>query len=183
MGAFYTNLTVRGPSRDQVISALGDRRAFVSGTVNSCTVVLDEACESQDMQILSELAARLSSRLSCPVLAVLIHDDDVLCYELWKQGDRLDQYNSRPGYFEDVPEGDRPSGGDAAILAKAFGVADPAPIESILRKGGDDKFTFESDRHQELVSALGIPDFAVGAGYTYAEAGDLPADTFSRTNE
>jgi hypothetical protein len=86
VGAFYTNLTVRGPSRESVIRAIGERPAFVSRTENSCTVVLDKSCESQDTQILSALASELSAQLSCPVLAVFIHDDDVLYYELWEKG-------------------------------------------------------------------------------------------------
>ena len=186
MGAFYTNLTLRGPPADRVVDAIGSRRAFVSRTERSYTVVLDEACESQDPAVLSTLASQLSTDLSCPVFAVLIHDDDVLVYELWDKGDRLDQYNSCPGYFDDAPEGDQPSGGDATILAKAFGVGDAVPIESILRRGGEEKYVFESERHQELIRALGIPDFAAGVGFTYAKAGDFPpsaqANTFSLIN-
>jgi hypothetical protein len=186
VGAFYTNLTLRGPSAERVVEAIGGRRAFVSRTEGPCTVVLDQACESQNTEILSDLASQLSTRLSCPVFAVLIHDDDVLYFELWNKGRRLDQYNSCPGYFDDVPDGDQPSGGDAAVLAKSFEVADATTIESILRRGGKDKFVVESERHQELVDALGIPDFAVGVGYNYAKAGDFPpgvqANTFFLLN-
>jgi hypothetical protein len=48
MGSFYTSHVVRGPSQAQVLAWLSNRPAFVSLTERAVTVILDEACESQE---------------------------------------------------------------------------------------------------------------------------------------
>jgi hypothetical protein len=101
---------------------------------------------------------------------LLNHDDDILYFELYVNGEKTDEYNSNPAYFgEDAP--DEPTGGNAARLAAAFGTTDVAAIESALRKPD---YIFATDRHRDLAAALGLPEFSVGIGFTYAEAGDPP---------
>jgi len=182
MGAFYTSHTLRGPASSDVIAFLKDRRAYVSTSGSPVTIVLDEDCESQDGQLLADLGARLSAHFRCPVLAVLNHDDDILYFELYEDGEKTDEYNSNPAYFgeDDAEEG--PSGGDASRLAAAFGAINAEVIESILRRSD---YVFETKRHFELAASLGIPAFAVGVGYRYADAGEFPPgvskDTFIHT--
>jgi hypothetical protein len=174
MGSFYTSHIVRGPSQSQVLAWLKERPAYVSVTQGGTTVVLDAACESQDGEELAELAAGLSAQFKCPVLALLNHDDDILYYELHESGKKTDEYNSSPGFFGEGESEAGPSGGDAARLAKAFGVTDSAPIEAALRNPG---YVFAMERHRDLAAALGLPEFSVGLGYTYAEAGEFPPGT------
>src|SRR5262245_39868131 len=133
MGSFYTSHILRGPSQDQVLDWLEQRPAYVSVTEAGNTVVLDAACESQDGEELAGLAARLSGEFQCPVLALLNHDDDIFYFELYEGGKKTDEYNSSPGYFEGDPKAG-PSGGDAARLARIFGVTDSARVERVLRK-------------------------------------------------
>lgn len=33
-------------------------------------------------------------------IGMLNHDDDVLAYELWSNGQKVDEYDSCPGYFQ-----------------------------------------------------------------------------------
>ena len=40
---------------------------------------------------------------------MVVHDDDVLAYEYFRDGRRIDRYNSMPDYFEDVSEKERSS--------------------------------------------------------------------------
>ncbi|MEP6999866.1 MAG: hypothetical protein ABI969_05275 [bacterium] len=125
---------------------------------------------------MTDLAALLSAGLECAALAVLNHDDDVLSYTLLERGKVVDEYNSSPAYFDDAPEA-APSGGDAALLCSAFGVDGHASeVAAVLRIASSDDggFTFESERHQDLTSLLGIPTIAVGTGYSYLEAGEYP---------
>jgi hypothetical protein len=169
MGSFYTSHTLKGPSREEVVSWLGDRPAYVSKSERSFVTVLDEACESQDGAILAALGASLSEQFKCPVLAVLNHDDDILYFELYENGEKSDEYNSTPAYFNEDAEDDAPCGGDATRLASAFGAVDPKAIESVLRRAD---YTFASERHLHLAAALGVPEFSVAIGYGYAAEND-----------
>jgi hypothetical protein len=184
MGSFYTNVTLRTTNRDKVIETLreADREAYVSKPQKGGIVVYDNETEDQDIEVLRELADSLSTALRCPALAVLIHDDDVLVYTLHESGKVVDEYNSSPGFFDESSGSEEPEGGDAARLCQAFGVSDGvADVESILRRsragGGDTGFVFETERHEELVKALGLPIVAIGTGFNYIEQGELPEGT------
>lgn len=177
MGSFYTNITIRSGDLDRLRRELvaGGRRAFLSPTQEGSVVVFDQVCEDQDPEVLKHLASLLSQRCSCAALAVMIHDDDVLTYDLYDGGSLKDEYNSAPDYFDggDAP----PTGGNADQLCRAFGRAGVEDeVEGILRRtrDADDAFTFETERHAELVRVLGLPEAAVGTGYKYLEAGELP---------
>jgi hypothetical protein len=177
VGNFYTNITLRSQDTDRITRALAEqhRTAFVAEPHGAFSVVYDEASEEQDPQVLDEAARRLSARLDCAALAVVNHDDDVLWLGLYDRGQLLDEYTSAPGYFEGDDRG--PEGGDAERLCRALGAEGrAAEVESVLRtpSGSDEGYTFEVERHQALVEALGLPVSSVGAGFTYIEAGELP---------
>jgi hypothetical protein len=174
VGSFYTSHTLKGPSQPEILEWLKDRPAYVSRTDQSVTMVLDEACETQDGQLLSELAQELSATFKCPVLAVLNHDDDVLYMELYVAGEKTDEYNSSPGFFDESVDDDAPTGGDAEGLCKAFASGDPEAVEQVLR-GSD--YVIATARHQELVKALGLPSYLFGIGYNYASNADFPPTT------
>ena len=176
MGNFYTNYTLRGTSQKSVAAALGERSAIVTSAQNGCVVVFDEASDDQDQKVITKLASQLSRDLRCPVLAVLNHDDDIFWYQLYLSGKLADEYDSSPGYFDASAEPSAPSGGDAQKLCTAFGAASVAEVESILRKSSfdDEGYTFAVERHADLVRSLGIPDFAVGAGFRSISDGELP---------
>lgn len=132
MGAMYTNLTLRGPRLDAVLSYLNAQKisAYVAEPQPGIVVVFDELSDTQDDRIITARAAALSQQFACGALAVLDHDDDVLAYWLYENGALLDHYDSLPGYFigEDMP----PSGGDAAALCRVFGV-DAAQVDAVQR--------------------------------------------------
>lgn len=176
MGNFYTNYTLRGPSQQAVAAALTGRSAIVTPAQDGCVVVFDEASDDQDMEIISGLGSRLSSEFSCPVLAVLNHDDDILWYQLYLSGELANEYNSSPSYFDPEAELSGPTGGDAQKLCAAFGASAVTEVESILRKSSFDEsgYTFAVERHTDLARALGIPTFGVGGGFSYISDGELP---------
>ncbi len=178
MGNFYTNYTLRGPSQQAVIAALAGRSAFVTPAQDGCVVVFDEESDEQNTDAITGLASGLSRELSCAVLAVLNHDDDILWYQLFQNGELADEYDSSPDYFEPSAEPSAPLGGDAQKLCSAFGASAVAEVESILHKSSYDAggYTFAVDRHADLVLALGIPSFGVGSGFTYISAGEFPED-------
>jgi hypothetical protein len=187
MGNFYTNYTLRGVDQDAVVKALKGRKAFVSPVCNGCMVVSEEESDRQDQRQIGKLAAHLSASLRCPVLALLIHDDDILWYELYEEGTLGDQYNSTPSYFDfsgessDLP----PTGGDAQKLCSVFESGNPAAVELILREPFLGKYVFASDRHADLIRELNLPTFARGCCYAGLAQGyleGLNTDDFVSTN-
>jgi hypothetical protein len=161
MGNFYTNVTLYNANRAAVLVKLKGRRAAVSPTVGDITVVWDEESESQDVRVLEALTKRLSHELTCPAWAVLNHDDDILMYLLFVAGEKVDEYNSSPGYFEGMDS--QPLGGNAVLLAKTFGVEPVAgTIGDILHD--QHRYTFAIERHQALTEILKMPNFGVGMG-------------------
>jgi hypothetical protein len=70
-------------------------------------------------------------------------------------------------------------GGDAERPASAFGIpgraSQIAAVLSLIGADSDENgIAFETDRHEQLVEALGLPRSAVGAGYEYLSAGEYP---------
>jgi hypothetical protein len=120
MGNFYTNYTLRGVTQEAVAGALAGRACVVTPSVHQTVVVFDEESDDQDQAVIASLAAELSGALHCPVLAVLNHDDDILWYQLYADGELRDEYDSSPGYFDPDAQPSAPAGGDAATLCSAF---------------------------------------------------------------
>lgn len=192
MGNHYTNVTVKGPDQKAIVEYLRAEglRAWVSPTVGGCTVVFDrnmmEAAWDEEMGDDDhgplEVGPRLSLAFSCPSLEVMVADDDVLSVQLCRDGRVVGDYVSNPGYGQESVGA--PEGGDARELCEAFGAGDGAidRVEVILREpgvGADDSpsadgYVFETDRHGDLVRALGLPDWAVGTGYNYIQQGEPP---------
>jgi biopolymer transport protein ExbD len=173
LGTSYTTHTLLGPSGPEVLEFLRGRghAAFVSSGSDSYVIVLDAASDWQGPWAL-DLARDLSGEFICPVLAVLVHDDDVTYYELWSGGDRRDAYNSMPGFAGPSPNC-LPEGGDAAELVRLMGRkgSDPGAVERVLRAAHGtntpSEYLFERERHAALASALGFPRYAAGFGYRY----------------
>ena len=179
MGNFYVNVTVKGPTRDDLVTYLkeADCRAYVSPVVGGVTTVVADRCDLMAGGDFMTFAMEISGSLGCPTLAVLDHDDDILAYWLFEHGGLRHEYDSNPGYFSgEGKEG--PKGGDAQALCDALGCpGDVEAVERALRRPGaeaDDGFVFAYERHQALLDALGIPGYAVGLGWTYLEANEYP---------
>jgi hypothetical protein len=184
MGGFYGNITLKGPSQPAVVEALRGRRAIVTPRIGEYTVVFDSVCDEQDVEGIQELTSRLSRELHCPALAVVVHDDDVFAYFLYEQGELTDCYNSSPSYFDfgSADEPAPPYGGNAERLCMRFSAGTPDQLEHILRaqrgKGG---YIFETERHQDLVSALSLPECSVGVAFASFEREEYP-EGLSRTS-
>lgn len=185
MGTFYVNHTVRA-SQDRVIDLLKKERrtALVSPTIDGYTVVCDRQCDEQDPAAITQLGQRLSALLGAPVLAVLNHDDALLSYWLFKQGQLIEEYDCFPEAPEDdeddvdgirlyceaeedwnvLPEEDEFRSTPGEELCRILGrEAIRQRVEALLT--GQDAL-FAGQIHQELVELLGLPSCAVGAGYT-----------------
>jgi hypothetical protein len=115
MGSTYTNLTIRGPTQDEVFQFVADRPAYVSSVVSACVVLLDQLSEWEPEYELLTLATAVSMKFSCSVLSVKVADSDVMAYWLHHEGRLLDWYNS---YSGDITAGVRLQGPSEAPLAR-----------------------------------------------------------------
>jgi hypothetical protein len=177
MGAFYGNITLKGPNQEKIVQSLRSRRAIVAPKVGDYTVAFDSVCDEQDIEGIQSLTSELSRELCCSALAVIVHDDDVLGYFLYEDGELSDWYNSCPSYFNfgSAKESDGPAGGDAERLCAVFGAGNPKELESIFRKQrGKRGYVFETERHKDLVRALSLPAFSVGTALENFVRGELP---------
>ena len=176
MGNFYVNYTVKSTDRRAIAETLRGRHAYISGPHNGCVVVWDEESDQQDPDRITSLGAHLSRTLSCPVLAVLNHDDDILWYRFFERGDVIDTYDSCPSYFDSTREPSGPIGGDAHRLCSAFRCGDAQRIEWVLRRGSfeEDGYLLAYERHADLVSALDLPPWGICFGFSDISHGNLP---------
>ncbi len=188
MGRFYANLTLRTADQASVvqIAQQSGRTARISSARNGSIVVFDGGEESDDPEFVHAQAELYSGSMDCEALAVINHDDSVLMYAFYESGELVDEYISDPSHF-DLDEDDAAmveQGGDARALARAFTrPADAMKIEEILRAdaGEGGAYTFETDRHAALVSALSLNPAAIGTGFAELEAQEFPAG-FSATD-
>ncbi|MBL8893183.1 MAG: hypothetical protein JNJ53_01200 [Rhizobiales bacterium] len=179
MGNFYVNHSVKATNPVAVANLLRGRQAIVTAAISGWVVVADEIADTQFTPVIEQLSQMLSGNLKTYVFAILNHDDDVLCYDLYLNAAPIDSYNSSPRYFDGTGESGRPEGGKADLLCRAFDSPAIAGVESILREelvlNEAEKYFFAWQRHRDLMQALGQPDASVGFGYKYASQGELPA--------
>jgi hypothetical protein len=173
-GNFYVNITLRGPTQDQVVAAMekAHRIAYVSPAYDGSVVVYDKAADDQDIPVVTSLAGQLSKSLGCPAVAVLNHDDDEFMYWLFADGKKVDEYDSWPGYFNHVPR--KPKGGDAKLLCATFRASGAEKsVDAVLRSTS---YVVEIQRHESLFKLLKLPQAAIAIGYRYLSEGDQPSD-------
>lgn len=78
----------------------------------------------QDLARIDELRELVSLATREAVIALLVYDSDFLCYSLFENGRKRDEYNSCPEYFGDVSEMLGPGESAEDHLARVRGDAD-----------------------------------------------------------
>lgn len=169
MGSFYVNVTLLGTDLAAVRAAhAGPAYGFEE---DGAVVLFAEADDDQQLTT----AGPLSEALGCAALAVGVHDDDILFYEVHREG-RLLSAGAVPDpseYFDFDPELLAEAAGEPAAAMRA--TPDPDALVSALGQGdtGAVAAAFEADelfathRHLALTKALGLPGGAAGWGYRY----------------
>ncbi len=113
MGAFFSNVQVRMKDRPlaDLLAALrrsvgemddaqegekADRTVFVfAPDAHGWVAIYDQFEEPEP------LAALASEALSTHAVAISVHDSDVLLLSLYASGERIDRYDSNPGYYRE----------------------------------------------------------------------------------
>lgn len=185
MGNFYVNIVTKDVTKDNLVKFLESEKysAFIISSPNDYCTVYEQKSGEFDTNTLTSLLQDISKHFSCSAFGVSNYDDDILAYELWHDGIKIDEYNSSPDYFEENEGGNEeeefllPKGGDAqklkTLLAANNSNCESEEIENILRAGFED-YIFAVERHIALAKILGLPPHSVGYGYMYI-ANQLPA--------
>jgi hypothetical protein len=183
VGLFYTTFTTFGPDHSMVVTALQriQRSAFVSPTIDRYSVVYERTTEEQDFTEIDTLGKKLSDSFGAPVLAAVLHDDDVLYLWLFRAGECCDFYDSLPQYFDPDAEPGAPEGGNSAMLCEAFEHPhNEERVETLLRANLLDEelpeISGELERHQALIRELGMPAFAAGVTFSSIKDKYLPEE-------
>ena len=170
MGALYGSIQVRSQDRERVkaaaeqVARAKNIHCLVSPANNGWVAVFPEN-HGQDNSVGREIAKILNEE---DVLHLMVHDDDVFAYWLYRKGELVDSYWSSPGYFGEEncaaeekmagnPEAFRPLIADRVEELPALLARDVSPV-------------FASETLQEFAKVLRIPA-AVNA-YEYLKAGE-----------
>ncbi|MDR2637704.1 MAG: hypothetical protein LBB55_05135 [Zoogloeaceae bacterium] len=175
MGAFYTNVTVRSSSREEVLSYLDGRTAFVAPVRNGYITIYDKQCDEGGLHP-NEFSSDISRHLNTVAFLVTVHDDDVLYFDVFENGEHRDEYDSCPNYFSEDDEFLPPKGGNPEVLCALFNCANMAAVRDVLYADDEDSeiCIFATERHRVLAELLQLPASSVGHGYDYLAEGEVP---------
>ncbi len=157
MGSFYANVTLRGTDVDAVREAC-PRPAHVAADGDQVVVFAEVDARGELVS-----GAGLSQELDCLAVSVGVHDDDVLFWQVHRDGTAVATGAvPDPSVAFDVGEPGPPVDALANGLAAAVDRPDlAAPLTALLARDHE----FASDLHAGVVGLLGLAPSAVGWGY------------------
>ena len=173
MGEFYVGCYVNGAQPESIRTWL-DRSPNDSGFIgpleNGWLYISSKQLETQSQDIIDAYGCGFSKHFGA-VLAVLMHDGDLFSADLYLDAQRASSFNSCPGYFD-------PSAPEAKLRPE---LQNPEAYASVIQTGLvvelRSKLTAVSDAfayHELLTEYLGLPKYALGAGYRYISKGEFP---------
>lgn len=170
MGGFYGSVQVKGVARDAVKAAAAEVargqgiKCLVGPALGGWVGIYPEN-NGQDQSVAGQIARNVGGT----VLHLIVHDDGIFAYWLWRDGKAADAYWSRPGYFGDTgrAEQEAMAGRPESLAHLAGGRVDE--LRDLLRRDGTER-VFESNRMADFAALLGIAN-AVTA-YEYLKAGE-----------
>jgi len=170
MGAFFTNYHVRKTDTAACAKALAtliNSRGLVTDSKNGWTTVYDERSDSQDIEVLRDLAKGLSSKLKTAMIAMMVHDSDIFVYLLYENGEPIDQFDSKPDYFGPVSEVQKRewSGDFSKLLPYATKKTSIQDFKRVAEK----EHVFEEERAGEFAKLLGIDPARARTGFKYVQ--------------
>jgi hypothetical protein len=174
MGEFFDAIYTRGIDGETLSWQLTD----AAHELNCCFLVAPEmrgwrAIYSSDGQN-GEVAKALHKLLKTEVLFTLVHDSDIFCYDYYRDGKLVDQYNSRPEYFGKVSASKRQSleGKPQLLLPLLRDPSDVGKLESILRSEPAGDPFHASSQLMQFGELLGLPNCASSYDYLISDEED-----------
>jgi ribosomal protein S18 acetylase RimI-like enzyme len=138
-GESFASLHVQTDDRDGVevavakyLPRLGGSGARVEAPRNGWVAVYAELVD-RDRAARERLASELSNATAAVVCAIGVEAGAVVRYALFERGSIVDEYQSVPEYFGDVPPGDVVAlGANSTVVSRLTG-ADPARFRAVAR--------------------------------------------------
>lgn len=173
MGAFHGSVQVRTEDRAGLLQVMeelarpGKSRFLVGPTLGGWTGIYPSQ-GGQDFAISAALAVHMPG----PVLHLVVHDDDVFAYRLYRGGGLIDEYDSDPDYFQpSSPERWKETAGRPETLAALAGKGDVAEFAHLLSREVSKADPFRAGQQLGRIAALlGIAN--VETSYEYLQEGD-----------
>jgi hypothetical protein len=167
MGEFFDAIYTRGTDAEMLPRQLAD----AARELNCCFLVAPEiqgwtaiySSRGQD----GKVAKALHKLLETEVLFTLVHDGDIFCYDYFRDGKLVDEYNSRPDYFARVSAKKRRSlaGKPELLLPLLRDPSDVGELESILRPESPDDPLDASSQLMQFGDLLELPNSATSYDY------------------
>jgi hypothetical protein len=172
MGHFIDLAAVLAPEqrvKDYLASAGLSGGAGCLAGESGRTLVLFEEATGEFTRI-----AKMSEALQVPVFALHIHDDDLWMYEFYTSGRLADRFNTQPGYWQEIEDGERETWkGDANVLATYWSGLKPESVSNYLvhqdLPGFDGHARAYPDDHCESWDCWQVCDFLKKLGTPYPE--------------
>jgi hypothetical protein len=121
-----------------------------------------------------EVPKALHKRLKTEVLFALVHDGDIFCYDYYRDGKLVDEYNSRPDYFEKVSPKKRRSlaGRPELLLPLLRDPSDLGELGNILHSEPEDDLFDANSRLTQFGELLGLPNCTTCYDYLMGDEED-----------
>lgn len=170
MGGFYGTVQIRTEDRGRVLSVAEKTaasfgiRLLIGPNLDGWVGVYPEHA-GQDQAVGLAFARQLGGE----VLHAVVHDDCVMAYWFWLDGELVDSFWSAPGYFNDLDRrGQERMTGDV----QAFGdlLSDRAEAFIDILRRDHHPFVFEAQRLQKFTELLGIRNGVTS--YEYLKSGE-----------
>jgi hypothetical protein len=173
MGAFYGSMLVTGTAAPLAGAFLRrvKRTAYVLPLSDSQAIIWDKEVQGFDgVDDLHRVASILSVPEQSTVIGALNFDDDVLGLSLYRGGEEIDFYLSRPEMLDEPEE----RMGEADVWRDTLNV--PWLTAELRALFASDDATFETERHSAIAAAFGWPAWVIGVSYDTIASGDTPDD-------
>lgn len=171
MGGFYGSVQVRTAERERVVGVAAvaakkaDLRILVGPAIAGWVGVYPEGA-GQDRSLGEFFAAELGG----DVLHAVVHDDGVMAYWLWHEGELADSYWSAPGYFNSLDKKAQTlMTGDPQAFGPLLGAGQADAMVKVLSRERQD-VPFEAARLQQFAELLSISNAVTS--YEYLKSGD-----------
>jgi GNAT superfamily N-acetyltransferase len=162
-GESYASLHVQTDDADGIEAAvakylprLGGSGGRVVGPRNGWVAVYADLVD-RDRRARERLASELSNATAAVVCAIGVEEGAVVRYALFERGSIVDEYQSVPEYFGQLPPGDVVAlGANPTVVARLTG-AEPARIRAVVRTASSpDELPPAPDLLQQIAVVLGL---------------------------
>jgi hypothetical protein len=161
MGGFYGSVHVRSSDQTAVKAALQpiavkQKARFLLGPVVNGWISIYPHNNGQDERLAKVIARRIQGEC----IYVVVHDDDIFAYDYFQDGKRIDSYNSRPDYFQEVSakEKARLRGRPNLLHHLLASGKSLEELADLLSEDSVEESPFASEQLDRFAGLLGLPN-------------------------